>query len=403
MTATGQTTPQLPFERPNVLEIAPLYRVLRREAPVTRVTTPAGDPAWLVSRYAEARAVFSDQRFGRSHPNPAVAAKVSDAAILGGPHGDYETEHAGHARFRKITMSSFSASRMRRLAARVQELTDACLDGLAEAGRGGEPVDLHEHLSFPLPVLVICELLGVPYEDRDFFRELSDRVGMMHGGEDTEAAMADFMDYMASLAAVKRHEPAEDVVSDLVRAQADDPDFSDQEMTGLAAGLLFAGHETTVNRLDLGALFLLADETRRTAFAADPDGQVETTVEEILRLSAPEGTGALRYARERLELGGVVIEAGDAVLVSVGSANRDEDVFPDADTFDPHRDTRGHLAFGHGAFYCIGASLARTEMRTALASLFRRFPGIRLAVPVAELRVQHDRLLGGVAQVPVVW
>ncbi|MFF4591648.1 cytochrome P450 [Amycolatopsis sp. NPDC001319] len=402
---TTERAPRLPFDRPNVLEIAPLYQVLRREGPIARVTTPAGDPAWLVTRFEEARAVFTDPRFGRSHPKPEEASAVSDAALLSGPRGDYETEEAEHARLRRLLVPAFSANRMRKLGEHVQELADRCLDELEAAhdAAGGEPVNLHDFLSFPLPVLVICELLGVPYADRDKFRDLSDRIGVLDSGGDAKLAMDEFAAYMGELADKKRAEPAQDVVSDLVAAQADDPTFTDDDLGRLAAGLLFAGHETTSNRIDLGVLFLLTDLARRDALAADPEGRVHSTVEEILRMSAPGGLGLLRYAHEDVEIGGVAIRRGDAVMISTSSANRDAGVFADPEEFDADRKPNSHIAFGYGGFFCIGASLARTELRVVFSVLFRRFPNLRLAVDVDDLDVRSNRVTGGVSSVPVTW
>jgi len=404
MTATTDT-PRLPFERPNALEIAPLFAVLRRQGPVVRVTTPVGDPAWLVTGFEQVRAVFTDPRFGRSHPAPEEASALSDAAILSRPQGDHETEHVEHARMRKMLVPAFSANRIRRLADHVQELADGCFDAMerARAAHPGEPIDLHELLSFPLPVLVICELLGVPYEDRDTFRVLSERMGRMDIGTGADAALDEFTAYMRRLATVKRREPGQDVVSDMVRAQADDPSFTDDDLARLAAGLLFAGHETTSNRIDLGALYLLTDLTRRDALAADPEGRVHGVVEEILRLSAPSGLGVLRYAHDDVEVGGVTIARGDAVILSIAAANRDSAVFPSPETFDPDRKPNSHVAFAYGGWFCIGASLARTELRVVFGSLFRRFPGLRLAVPVDELQVRTNRVTGGVDRVPVLW
>ncbi|WP_410611525.1 cytochrome P450 [Amycolatopsis sp. lyj-109] len=402
MTATTDT-PRLPFERPNVLEIAPLFEVLRRQGPVVAVTTPTGDPAWLVTGFEQVRAAFTDPRLGRSHPAPEEASALSNAAILSRPQGDHETEHVEHARMRRMLVPAFSANRIRRLAGHVQELADGCFDAMEQARHGDGPVDLHEHLSFPLPVLVICELLGVPYEDRDTFRVLSDRMGRMDIGDGADAALDEFTAYMSRLAATKRRDPGQDVVSDMVREQDGDPSFGDDALARLAAGLLFAGHETTSNRIDLGVLYLLSDLARRDALAADPDGRVHGVVEEILRMSAPSGLGVLRYAHDDVELGGVTIARGDAVVLSIAAANRDESVFPAAETFDPERKPNSHVAFAYGGWFCIGASLARTELRVVFGSLFRRFPGLRLAVGVDELHVRTNRVTGGVDRVPVLW
>ncbi|MGH3658069.1 MAG: hypothetical protein ACRDUA_15550, partial [Micromonosporaceae bacterium] len=286
MTATDQE-PRLPFARANALEIGPMYEALRREGPIARVRTPAGDPAWLVTGYEEARALFGDERLGRSHPAPEEAAMVSDSALMGGPMGDHDSEQDFHTRMRRLLVPAFSAKRMRALTAHIEDLVAGCLDAMEEAHRRSpdKPVDLHRLLSMPLPIMVICELLGVPYDDRAYFRDLSDRVSRMDTGGDARLAWQEFGAYMKRLAAEKLADPADDVVSDLALAQREDP-FADAEFAMLAAGLLFAGHETTVNRIDLGVLWLLSDLGRRDALLADLEGRAQDTVEEILRLSA---------------------------------------------------------------------------------------------------------------------
>ncbi|MFR9728900.1 cytochrome P450 [Saccharopolyspora sp. MS10] len=405
MSTTAEALPQLPFDRPNVLETAPLYEVLRKQAPITRVRTPAGDPAWLITSFEEARVVFGDARFGRSHPAPEQASRISDAGVLEGPQGEYDTEQARHTRMRKLLTPAFSAKRMRLLTEHVQELVLGCLDSMQAAHEAdpAAPVDLHEHLSFPLPVLVICELLGVPFEDREYFAGLSDRMSRMGTGDAAQAARAELAGYMARLAEVKRRSPGEDVVTDLVRAQETDPDFDDGEMSTLASGLLFAGHETTVTRIDLGVLLLLTDLQRRDAFTADPAGRVQSTVEEILRVADPSGLGLLRYAHEDVEIGGQIIARGDAVLIPTGAANRDDSVHAEPTRFDPARKPNVHLSFGHGMHFCIGASLARTELKVVFTELFQRFPELRLAAEVDALDVRSDRITGGVKSLPVTW
>ncbi|HWC83195.1 MAG TPA: cytochrome P450 [Pseudonocardiaceae bacterium] len=405
MTIGEDVRPQLPFDRPSVLDIAPEYETLRHEAPLVRVRTPAGDQAWLVTRFTETRELLGDVRLGRSHPRPEQAAVVSDAAIISGPQGDYDTERADHTRMRKLLVPAFSATRMRRLAEHVRDLVQQRLDAMQAAHDAApdQPLDLHALLSFPLPVLVICELLGVPFEDRDYFHELSNRVNRINSGGDAAVAQQEFRAYLGRLAEAKRAAPGEDVVSDLVRAQETDPTLTNEEVSRLGAGLLFAGHETTVNRIDLGVLILLSDVDRRDAFAADPDSQVQRTVEEILRLSSPGGLGLLRYAHEDIEVSGQVVHRGEAVLLPTGAANRDDSVFEAADEFDPARSPNAHVAFGYGVHFCIGASLARTELRVVFAELFRRFPKLRLAVPIEELTMRTSHVTGGVTSVPVTW
>ena len=369
------------------------------------VRTPAGDPAWLVTRYAEARELFGDPRLGRSHPAPERAARVSEAAIMGGPSGDHENEREQHARMRRLLVPAFSARRMRLLGDHVGELVEGCLDDLVAAHDVAPDgvVDLHEHLAFPVPVLVICELLGVPFADRSYFHGLSERVAAIRSGGDAQAAMAEFRAYLGRLAEAKRAEPGEDVVTDLARAQDEDPSFTDEELTQIAAGLLFAGHETTVNRIDLGVLMLLASPDRRDAFVADIPGRVQGTVEEVLRLSAPGGLALLRYAHDYVGVGEVTIRRGEAVLIASAAANRDARAFDAPEEFDPTRQPNPHVAFGHGAHFCIGASLARTELTAVFTRLFDRIPELRLAVSPDELDVRTEQVTGGVRALPVTW
>ncbi len=396
--------PQLPFTRPNLLDLAPLYQVLRREAPVTPVTTPAGDPAWLVTRYEEVRALLGDNRLGRSHPEPERAARITHAAIQDGPTGDYTTEEADHKRMRRLLAPAFSAKRMRMLSGHVQGLVDGYLDRLAaeHAQAPAGVVDLHAGLAFPLPVAIICRLLGVPESDRDLFHSLSERMATYTKGGGAQEARAEFGRYMTGLAEAKRAEPTEDVISDLVRAQAADEDFDHAEMIRLCVGLLFAGHETTVNRIGLGLLFLLTRPGQWAALTADPAGRVDDTVEEIMRLGAPGDLGLLRYAHADVDIAGVTIREGDAVILSINAANRDPSAFSDAETFAPGREERAHLGFGHGTHFCIGASLARTELRIVFATLAERLPGLRLATSMDDLKVRPT-ITGGVTELPVTW
>ncbi|WP_328644332.1 cytochrome P450 [Amycolatopsis sp. NBC_00348] len=402
---TTEETPRLPFARANALAIAPDYEALRQQAPVSRVLTPAGDPAWLVTSFEEAKEVFRDKRFGRSHPAPEQASRISHAAIQDGPSGDFDTEEQEHKRMRRMLAPAFSAPRMRALGDRIDELTTRCLDDMRAAhdAHPGEPVNLTELLAFPLPVLVICELLGVPFADREHFRNLSERIAVMDGGADAQAAMTEFKAYMTGLADAKRANPQADVISDMVAVQADDPAFTDDDLARMGAGLLFAGHETTSTRIAMGVLFLLTDTARRDRFVADPDGEVNQTVEEILRMTATSGTGLLRYAHEDVEVAGTRIMRGDAVLISSDAANRDAAAFADPDEFDPGRTPNVHLAFGTGAHVCIGANLARTELRTVFPALFRAFPDMRLAVGLDDIAVRVNRVAGGVDRVPVTW
>ncbi|RAS66012.1 cytochrome P450 [Lentzea atacamensis] len=393
---------QLPLARPNVLDLAPLYEVLRREAPIAPVTTPAGDPAWLVTRYEEVRLLLGDKRFGRSHPEPERASRISTAAVQDGPTGEYETEEADHARMRRLLTPAFSAKRMRMLSDHMDLLVDGYLDQLTAEHDAAGVVDLHSGLAFPLPVAMICQLLGVPEADHELFASLSERMAGTAIGEEAHQAREEFFRYMVGLVETKRPQLGEDVISDLIRAQSEDPSYDYAEMVRLCVGLLFAGHETTVNRIGLGVLFLMTNRERWDELVADPEGHVDAVVEEIMRLGAPGDLGLLRYAREDVDIAGVTIRRGDALVLSINAANRDASVYSDAETFNPDRPERTHLGFGHGAHFCIGASLARTELRVVFSALARRLPALRLAKDIDQLQVRAT-LTGGVAELPVTW
>lgn len=391
--------PTLPFDRPDLLALAPRMRELRAEAPIVRVRTAAGDPAWLVTRYDEIKELFADPRLGRSHPKPEEAAKISESALLGSAKDGYDTEDVDHARMRARLVPRFSARRMRLLRPRVEELVDGLLDALAEHG---SPADLHQALSFPLPVLVICELLGVPFADRDHFHRLSNGMADLHDNAKSAAAFQELIGYVRDLVRRKRTEPGNDMLTELT--EIENGSLTDDEIAGLGAAVLFAGHETTVVRIDYGMLLFAANPDQIALLLSRPD-LVPSAVEEVLRLSSGGGSvGLPRYARTDIEIGGVTIRRGDAVLLSLGSGNQDDLAFTDAERMEIDRErTNQHLAFGHGARYCIGAALARAELTAVFERLFQRFPTLRLGVPSSELVWRTHMLTGGFAEVPVVW
>jgi cytochrome P450 len=388
--------PILPFEQPDLLAVPPLLRRLQAARPITRVRTPTGDEAWHVMRHAELKLLLGDGRLGRSHREPERAPRISDSILFGGPAENYETEHADHARMRALLTPYFSARRMEALRPRVEALVDELLDALAART---PPLDLHEALSFPLPVLVICELLGVPFEDRDRFRAWSRGMADLHDRQRAGEALAALIAYMRELVARRRAHPADDVISGL--CQAEGGALGDDHVAFLAAVLLFAGHETTVVRIDLGTLLLLANPDQRQALLRDPS-LLASAVEEILRASATGGGGLPRYPREDIEVGGVTMRAGDAVLLDIGAANHDERAFADPERFDIARQPNPHLAFGYGPRFCIGAPLARIELRAVFEKLLSRLPTLRLAVPVERLATRDD-LTGGLVELPVTW
>ena len=382
---------RLPFPVPGVLEVAPGYRRLQAEQPVAPVETMAGDPAWLVTGYAEVKALCADERLGRSHPAPDRAPRLS-GGLLGGPIGNYEAEPEHHSRLRGQLGPSFSARRMKLLRSRIQELAGRQTGRLAALP---QPVDLHAELSFPLAVQVICELLGVPYEDHPKFRVWSAALINIDDGERSAAALGDFTAYMEGLVASKRRTPADDVVSDLAALAA-----PPARIAMLAATLLFTGHETTAARIDFGTLLLALHPAQWEMLHDDP-ALVPGAVEEILRFAPTVGGLVLRYARTGIDIGGVRIRAGDAVLLAFAAANRAPEAFPGPDRFDITRQPNPHLGFGYGQHYCIGGSLARIELRVVLESLVRCLLTPRLAVPLDELPVREDVFARSLVALPV--
>ena len=404
----GELSP-VPLRGGGILTPSPELPDLRRAAPVVRVRTPAGDAAWLVTRYDAARALWGDPRLGTSHPTPRSAARVSDSGVFSGPFGNYETERADHAVMRALIAPSFGARRIARLETFVAGLVDTLVETMqAEHGRTGGPVDLHAHLSVPLPLRVIAALLGVPDEEHPTFRALTDRALGLRG-EDPKQAMAQMRRYCTELAERKRAEPGEDVVSDLVAAQREQPSLPDTMIAEICAMLLMAGHETVVARIDLGVLLLARRPDVVAALAAAPQDEavVSGVVEEVLRRTMVGGTGFPRYAHEDIVVGegddAVSISAGDCVLLNIGAANHDGSAFADPDVFDPARPRVPHLSFGRGPHACVGATLARIEMRRVFTTLAARLPGLQPAVAVEDLPVHTDRFTGGLAGLPVTW
>jgi cytochrome P450 len=387
-------TVQLPFEQAHPLEVAPLLRQLLQDGVIHRVRTMAGDLAWLVTGYEEVRGLLADERLGRSHPDPARAARMGESALFGGPMGNYGTEQADNARLRSLLQPHFSPGRMRAFRPRVDELTAGLLSDLA--GHGPQ-ADLHQALALPLPIQVICELLGVPYGDREQFRAWSEAVGDARDRARSEQGLADLFGYGRQLVARKREQPGDDFIS---RLCADG--LGEDEIAMLSMGLLFAGHETTVAAIGMGSLFLLANPGQQQALADDP-GRITTAVEEMLRAPGRGGGGIPRYARADLQIGEVTVRAGELVLLDNRAANHDPRAFPDPDRFVATRQGQAHLSFGHGSHYCLGAPLARIELQAVFSQLLARFPKMRLAVPAEQLRTRSGTLTGGLTRLPVEW
>jgi cytochrome P450 len=387
--------PEFPVEQTRPFEPVPVLRDLQARGPIHRVRTRSGHEAWLVTGHEQVRRLLGDDRLGRSHPDPDNAARAGDSALFGGPMGNYETEPADHARMRSLLQPHFSPKLMRALRPGIEALAKDLVDQVAGST---PPVDLVAALAEPLPVLVICELLGVPYADRASFREWTLAATDMLDRERSGRGLAELFGYGQRLIASKRANPGDDMIS---RMCAND-ELTDDEIAGLAMVLLLAGHESTVVQIGLGALQLLANPDQFRALRENP-GLVEGAVEEMLRTRSKGGVGTPRYARADIDTDGVTIRAGELVLLDNGAANHDPAVFADPDRFDLTRAAGAQLTFGHGGYYCLGAPLARIELQALFTQLARRLPTLRLAVPVESLRLRTGHLTGGLPELPVTW
>ncbi|MCX4095378.1 cytochrome P450 [Nocardia sp. alder85J] len=400
MSAPTEVRPY-PFGEPVQLEIHPLFATLRQEEPVSRIRLPYGGDGWLVTRYADVRQVLADHRFSRavtvgrddiprSTPEPARANSL------------LSMDPPEHSRLRKLVSKAFTVRRVAELRPRAQQIVDDLFDDLE---RTGSPADLVQGLALPLPVTVICEMLGVPPEEQHRFRDFSDTVmsTTAHSLAEIVAARAALEDYLAELVARRRATPTDDLYGALVAARDDEDRLSEAELVNLGVTILIAGHETTANQIANFTYVLLSDPDRWESLLRRPES-VPAAVEELLRyVQLGSGAAFARVATEDVELGGVTVRAGEAVFASIQSANRDDSVFAGSERLDLTRETNVHVAFGHGAHHCLGAQLARVELQVALSSLLRRFPGLHLAVPASEIPWKTGLLVRGPRTLMVGW
>jgi cytochrome P450 len=382
----------VPLQRDGLDPVPELAR-LRAAEPVTRMKLPFGLRAWLVTGYDEARAVLGA---GGSFSNDFTHL-VGTVGITAeqNPGGLGFTDPPDHTRLRKLLTPEFTGHRLRRLAPRIEAIVDGQLDEMAAVAAAGGPVDVVQSFALPIPSLTICELLGVPYTDRAEFQRLSTtRFDLLGGVTGSLGAISESMEYLLEIVKRQRVEPGDGLLGRLVREHGDD--LSDHELAGLADGLLTGGLETTASMLALGTIVLLQHPETREAIR-DRDEAVDPFVDELLRHLTVVQVAFPRFATQRVEIGGATIEEGDIVLCSLSAANRDGG----QETFDPSRPARPHLAFGYGLHRCIGAELARMELRAAYPALVRRFPGIRLTSEPSALPFRELSFVFGVDALPV--
>ena len=402
---TGTETPLQELFTPEFFQDPQTFQAeLRAEAPARLVVTPNGFRVWVISRYEEAKAVLADPTVQKNSAGMRVAMDKNKA-------DDHEAREFApdlsqhmlsmdppdHTRLRRMVTKAFTARRIEQMRPRIEEITAELLGKLTT----GDEVDLLDVFAFPLPITVISELLGVDDEDREEFRRASNTLIASSGAEATQAAGQWMAGYLMKLVATKRANPGEDLLSALIETSDDSDRFSEQELVSMAFLLLVAGHETTVNLIGNGVLALLTNPEQLERLKADPS-LMAGAVDEFLRFRSPVNMSTFRFTTEPVVVGDVTIPADQLVLVGLGSANRDEDRFEHADELDITRPVGGHLAFGHGIHYCLGAPLARLEGEIAFRGLLKAFPDLKLAASTSELQWRISILIHGLEKLPVV-
>jgi cytochrome P450 len=386
---------------PSIFHPAPELKELQGSRPVARFQLPDGKTGWLVTRYEDVRQVLIDPRFSRAAAfGPDVAdtglGQASAGSILG-------LDPPEHTRLRRLVAGAFTARRVESLRPRVDKLVDELIDHILALP---QPADLVENFSLPLPVQVICELLGVPPEDRHIFHGWSDSVlgDINQDPKEIEAAFGQLAGYFGQLIATKRRQPEDDLMTALIEARDAGDRLSEMELVQLCLTLLIAGHETTANQINMILLTLHEYPEQLARLRAHPE-TIPQAVEELMRFVqlGEVGAGLPRVTTEEVELGGVRLPAGATVIPVMTAANRDPSVTTDPDRLDVSRPQTTHMTFGAGVHHCLGAQLARMELQEALRGLLARMPGLEIVTPVDELDFKGGMIVRSLRALPVRW
>ncbi|WP_084338701.1 cytochrome P450 [Actinomadura oligospora] len=389
--------PALPLRRDDPLDPPPELALIRQETPISRMTFPDGEEGWLLTRHEDVRAILADGRFSADRITASSPVRRINFRPEERPGLMLTMDPPEHTRLRRLLTPYFTTRRMQALAPRVERIVAEHLDALRAAG---PPADLVPAFTLPIPSLVICELLGVPYADRARFHAWSAASLSLTAPEAEVLAARDALkSYMRELVDAKRRDPDDALLGTLIRA---DNDLTDAELGGIGRLLLIAGHETTANMLALGTLTFLTHPDQLAAFRGAPDA-ADRAVEELLRYLTIIQFGTTRLALEDVEVHGRRVRRGETVVLSLPAANRDPAHFDRPDELDVTRPPSQHVSFGHGIHQCLGQQLARVEMRIAFTGLFDGLPGLRLAVPADEVPMRDDMAIYGVHRLPVAW
>jgi len=398
---TADAVPTLPITRTCPYAPPAEHRRLREESPLAKVKLPTGATAWVATRHEDIRAILSDPRFSsnRRHPNfPRLREEPPPDNAL--KPLLLELDQPEHTAARRAVIGEFTVKRSAALGPRIQQIVDEHIDAMLA---GPRPVDLVQALSLPVPSLVICEILGVPYADHEFFQTHSSKiVNYKTTPQEVMQSVTALMTYLHKLVFAKEQNPTDDLLGRQILKQREEGNYDREGLVSTAFLLLLAGHETTANMISLSTLVLLQNPEKLAVVRNDPSKTLGA-VEELLRYFTIAESALGRVAKEDVEIGGVLIRAGEGVLALANTANRDPEVFENGDELDLERGARNHLSFGFGPHQCLGQNLARLELQIVIDTLFRRIPELRPAVPVEELSFKDDATVYGIREFPVTW
>ncbi|MGC7096518.1 cytochrome P450 [Amycolatopsis lurida] len=396
-------TPEFPMARRCPFDPPSEYAKLRETEPVSRAQLPDGTPAWLLTRYADARAALAHPTISADITKPGFPPLIpiqKDIVKQGHKPPFMRQDPPEHTLYRRMLIPEFTVRRMKVLRPAIERIVDEQLDHLLAQE---QPADLVTHLALPVPSLVICRTLGVPYADHEFFQ---DRTGVLLSFDSTPdevaKAMTEIRAFLGDLISEKQRHPDEDLVSSLVHNHLEKGEVTRENLLATILLLLNAGHETTANMISLGTLALLENPDQLAALRADP-GLVGSAVEEMLRYLSIGDIVPARIATEDIELGGTTIKAGEGLIALLGAADWDPEVFPSPEVFDIQRGARNHIAFGYGVHQCVGQNLARLELEILFRKLISRIPTLRLAAPVEDLPYKRQGAVYGLHALPVAW
>ncbi|HBU82372.1 MAG TPA: cytochrome P450 [Paenibacillus sp.] len=392
--STNETSQTEFFSREFTQNPYPVYEKLRQNDPIHRVLFPHGDFGWIITRYEDAVEVLKDNRFSKD-----VIKRYGPDQDNIFVHNMLFSDPPDHRRLRGLVQKAFTPRLIEGMRSHIQDIADDLLDNL----NSQDKMNLIDEFAFPLPIIVISEILGVPLEDQDKFRLWSNSIIDATSEENSEVFekhAKEFIDYLNAWFAKVREQPGDDLISQLVVAEESGEQLTEKELLGVVALLIIAGHETTVNLIGNGILALLEHPEQRELLIKRPE-LIHNAVEEMLRYNGPVEFSTSRWASEDIEFHGHHIAEGELVIVALDSANRDEAKFKDADVFDITREKSAHLAFGKGIHLCLGAPLARLEGEIAINTLIRRFPDMQLQADVNELEWRPGMIVRGVKEIPV--